>query len=110
MNGHIYHNHYFVGTGYSGFGPGLNNPHYEGADHIGVIPHGRYRIKPIAERKLGGDDVMMLTSVLPNKQINFDCFIRGDNSMHNGAQAIILDQKIRKEIAASRDYALQVIQ
>ena len=108
--GHIYHDHYFIGTGYSGFGSGLNNPHYEGAHYIGVIPRGRYLIKPIAQRNLGENEVMVLTSVLPKKHDNFDCFIRGDNSMHNGAQSIILDHKIRKEIAASRDYALQVIQ
>ena len=44
-SGIMSHNGKPIGTGYSGHGPGLNNPGMQGVGNIGLIPRGVYKIR-----------------------------------------------------------------
>jgi len=105
----LYNNLRFVGTGYSGFGAGLNNPRYEGMPHIGVIPQGRYRIELTPENNQGGRDVIGLKPYRPLKWSNMNCVIRDVDAAQTGALAIVVMHGILGDIAASRDFELLVV-
>jgi hypothetical protein len=53
----------FVGKGYSGFGPGRDNPQMEAMRNIGPIPKGRYTIGAARQHPSKGPEVMSLTPV-----------------------------------------------
>jgi Protein of unknown function (DUF2778) len=107
LNGHP------VAVGYSGKGPGRNNPQLEQARNVGPIPRGHYRIGPAHAHAAKGPVTMNLTPVghLAHHRTAF--LIHGDSRSHPGDASegcIILTPAIRRRIAASGDYVLEVVE
>jgi hypothetical protein len=102
-----------VGTGYSGNGPGLNNPRAQSVPDTGPIPQGYYTIGPFADRPVVGSFAAPLTPAPANEMFGrSDFYIHGDNPALNYTASegcIILARPIREQIAASGDNDLQVV-
>lgn len=102
-----------AGTGYSGHGPGLNNPGAQELRGLGPIPVGRYAIgEPYAHPMLG-PVVMKLDA-----QSGTECFgrslfrIHGDNPRMNHTASdgcVILSRSLRDLITASGVHELVVV-
>lgn len=111
-SGEIYHNASFEGHGYSGRGGGRNNPQAEHIASSGPIPKGHYRIGDAYKHDHLGPVVMNLDPLPGTDTHGRSLFrIHGDNARHDASQGcIILGPSIRKEIAASFDKELEVIE
>jgi hypothetical protein len=110
--GQMLFNGSLVATGYSGHGPGLNNPAMQDDPDIGPIPVGTYTIGPQHFEKGKGPVVMALTPNPFNQMFGRDGFlIHGDNpAMDHSAShgCIILGPGFRKQISGSSDRTLIV--
>lgn len=102
-----------LGTGYSGFGEGKNNPAMENVQDVGPIPRGIYSISDPFDSPDHGPMVMRL---VPMPQINTfgrnGFLIHGDSLEHPGQASkgcIILERSIREQVAAATDRELIVI-
>jgi hypothetical protein len=99
----------FVATGYSGAGPGRNNPAEQAVPNVGPIPQGRYSIGPPFETARQGECVMRLTPAGHDALGRSGFLIHGDNLTHDASTGcIILPREIRDRIAASPDRDLEV--
>ena len=99
-----------VATGYSGTGPGRNNPSAQGTRNVGPIPQGRYRIGAAHDTHTHGPHVMRLTPVRHNAHGRDGFLIHGDNSRHDASTGcIILPPNIRDQISNSGDSDLNVV-
>lgn len=109
-SGVIRHNMIDVGSGYSGFGEGKNNPAMEAVENYGPIPQGRYLIGKAYDHPHLGPCVMNLTPVKGTTAFGRTLFrIHGDNLSHDASHGcIILNHDIREMIAASSDKELWV--
>lgn len=100
-----------IGSGYAGHGVGKDKPEYEAVRNVGPIPSGRYKIGiPYTHPRLG-PLVMNLTPVGHNARGRTDFRIHGDNSRRPGEASegcIVLGPELRRKIAQSRDYDLEV--
>ena len=113
--GELRHNGELVGTGYSGAGraasTGRNNPAMQTSANRGPIPQGQWRIGPAHNRLHKGPTVMALTAVGHNAFGRSGFLIHGDNPTNNASEGcIILGPAIRRQIAASGDPSLSVVQ
>ena len=107
--GDIKHNSVEVGTGYSGFEEGKNNPAMEAVVNVGPIPQGRYTIGKAYDHPHLGPCVMNLTPIKHYALFRTDFRIHGDNMTHNASHGcIILNHDIREMIAANPDKELWV--
>lgn len=99
-----------VGTGYSGFGAGLNNPSKEGVRTVGPIPRGEYEIGPIYDTNGHmGPRVMPLTPMYHDALGRSGFFIHGDNGHGTASHGCIcLDRVARGYIGSSGDKQLFV--
>jgi len=102
----------WIGTGYSGAGPALNNPADEAVVGHGPIPAGAWTIGPAATHAGLGPLAMPLTpsGFDPHGRSGF--FIHGDNAAQNhtgSCGCIVLQRADRQQIAASADTSLEVI-
>lgn len=106
-----------VGDGYSGHGPGLNNPGLEDRRNVGPIPRGDYEIGEqgdhgSAEHPLRAS--MVLTPHAGNNMHGRNNFLmHGDNGDGNQSASegcIILPRDVRDEIGHSSDPCLRVVQ
>lgn len=103
-----------IGSGYSGFGAGKNNPALEYEPNIGPIPKGMYRIGAPQDLEGGphGPFVLPLAPDAANEMHGrFGFLIHGDSISHPGMASrgcIILAGSIREQIAASGDGDLEV--
>lgn len=103
----------FVGIGYSGIGPGLNNPAMEADANVGPIPHGPWEIVRWdlfhAEK---GPIVAVLQPVGHNAHGRSEFLIHGDNPQMNHTAShgcIIAGRIIRDAWKVSGDNSLTVI-
>jgi Protein of unknown function (DUF2778) len=94
-----------IGIGYSGHGPGLNDPAMEAAVGVGPIPAGHWTIEPARAGGRLGPMVMNLDPAPPFKALGRSLFrIHGDNGKgdHSASDGcIILGPVYRKQIAAA---------
>jgi len=107
-----------IGTGYSGCGPGYNNPADQGTDNVGPIPQGAWLIGPSFTHAVAGPVTMRLTPAAGTDPLGRDGFmIHGDTQQHaddptpeNSAShgCIILAKTLRLTIDASADKTLIV--
>lgn len=111
--GQLDHDEDFTGVGYSGHGPGLNNPDQQSVPNIGPIPEGYYDIGAAQVHPRLGPVAMPLT---PHPDVmtfgRSDFFIHGDNPPANHSAShgcIILIRVLRELIANSPDHQLMVI-
>src|SRR5258708_15782730 len=89
-----------VATGYSGTGPGRNNPSAQSTRNVGPIPRGRYSIGPPHDTTTHGPHVMALTPVGHNALARDGFLIHGDNTRHDASpDCIILRPNIRQHIS-----------
>lgn len=104
-----------LGTGYSGFGAGKNNPALEYEQNIGPVPRGRYGIGAPEDPDGGphGPFILPLDPDPSNQMFGRSGFlIHGDSIIRPGTASrgcIILAREIREQIAASGDADLEVV-
>jgi hypothetical protein len=103
----------FIGTGYSGFGPGLDNPDMEAEHNIGPIPRGDWQIVRWDDHHgEKGPQVAVLEPVGHDAHGRSAFLIHGDNpDLNHGAShgCIIASRAIRDALRASGETALRVI-
>ena len=101
-----------VATGYSGFGPGRNNPTAQGIHNVGPIPQGLWVVGTMVDMQHFGPTVMRLTPAPGTNALGRDGFlIHGDSAIHPGYAShgcIILPGPARQKIGLSKDRALEV--
>jgi hypothetical protein len=99
------------GSGYSGTGPGRNNPADQNVQNEGPVPQGYYDIGAPHDTDHHGPYVMALTPRTGTNLFNRSGFlIHGDNRRRDASQGcIILDPRLRHTIWNSNDHVLQVI-
>lgn len=109
--GELAQNGEFVGTGYSGNGPGRNNPDMQAVHNVGPIPEGEYTIGLPYADPARGPCVMRLTPSSDTNEFGRSGFlIHGDNKTHTASEGcIILGPTIRQFIANSGDTVLTVV-
>ena len=112
--GSLTRNGVLVGVGYSGRGPGLNNPELQAVPFVGPIPCGFYTIGSAFTSPVTGPLSMRLTPDSSNQMFDRDNFLtHGDTEAHNhGASegCLIFNFGIRQQIAmTSLDRRLQVV-
>lgn len=101
------------GVGYSGHGPGFDNPSNESVKAVGPIPVGDYIIGPFQDEHpvLGP----CIAPLIPNENNQMfgrsGFFIHGDNQKVNHTASdgcIVLNLTLRQLIRSSNDFQLQV--
>lgn len=93
----------FIAIGYSGNGPGLNNPAMEQVRCVGPLPQGTYTIQPAVVDEVLGPVAMRLEPTESNAMYGrADFFIHGDNAAMNHTASegcIVLALPVRVSIA-----------
>jgi len=113
-SGKMYKDGVFFAQGYSGIGPGLNNPDMQHVRNVGPIPRGNYTIGPSYD-SLHGPCTMELTPVKGTETFGRDCFlIHGDlkakPGKHLASHGCVIHMKPdRLAVAASSDKELEVV-
>ena len=111
--GEILHDDTLVGSGYSGFGEGKNNPAMEAVHNVGPIPQGWYTIGEPVDTKTHGPYVLRLTPASENQMYDRAGFlIHGDSLAHQGAASqgcIVTIPAMRIQIWKSGDHQLTVV-
>lgn len=104
-----------VGDGYSGHGPGVNNPAMEAVRGVGPIPEGLYTMGEIIEEHpdLGAWVIPLVPD--PGNQMfgRDDFFIHGDEVEHPGAEdashgCIVTGRPTRRFMGGDPDRQLRV--
>jgi uncharacterized protein RhaS with RHS repeats len=99
--------------GYSGNGPGLNNPIYMTEPNVGPTPEGQYTIGPQRNSPNTGRGVMDLVPLPGTNALGRRDFQmhgdnrRGDNSASQGC--IVFPPWVRDQIGGSGDNVLRVV-
>jgi hypothetical protein len=103
-----------IGDGYSGNGPGYNNPLSQDHVDVGPIPAGQWTIGSFFDDPGGkGPMVCHLTACKGTETFGRTWFmIHGDNTQANHSASegcIVLSRPLRQQIAGSGDSSLEVI-
>ena len=102
-----------MAVGYSGFGPGKNNPTEENVQNVGPIPEGWYDIEPPTNSPIHGPFALPLLPDAGNAMFARSGFlIHGDSIERPGAASegcIIQPKFARVAIWESGDHRLQVV-
>lgn len=111
--GFVFHDGSKIGEGYSGHGPGIDNPTMENVSDVGPLPCGWYTIGPAYRDPEKGPLVMRLMPDGTNEMFGRGGFlIHGDSIAHPGCASegcIIMNADLRGQIANSPDRRLQVV-
>jgi hypothetical protein len=103
-----------VAIGYSGFGPGKNNPADEAIRNVGPIPRGEYAIGAMqATSAAHGPDIMPLTPVGHDALGRSGFLMHGDSIANPGTASegcIIMPHNVRLQVANSGDSVLDVVE
>ena len=112
--GSLHLNDILVGTGYAGFGEGVNNPSDQSVPDVGPIPQGFYTIGAAFTHPQAGPLAMRLEPEPGTNVFGRDGFLmHGDTaSMDHTAShgCIIMDHTTRATVAVSDDRRLQVVE
>ena len=112
--GDLSHDGKIVGSGYAGFGEGVNNPADQAIPDVGPIPRGFYTIGPAFTHPAAGPMTMRLTP-----QPGTDTFGRSGFLMHGDTASmdhtashgcIIQNRSVRATVAVSDDRTLEVVE
>jgi Protein of unknown function (DUF2778) len=99
------------GQGYSGYGPGRNNPAMEAIANTGPIPKGRYKIGPSYDDEHLGPCVMHLDPIGHDALGRSEFRIHGNNKTNDASHGcIILGPDLRHVISHSEDRELLVVE
>lgn len=112
--GAILHDAVLKGNGYSGHGPGKNNPAMESESDVGPIPSGRYSIAELIDRDpVCGEYVLVLMPAPANQMFGRSGFRWHGDSIESPGQAshgcIVSSRALRVEVWESSDHDLQII-
>jgi hypothetical protein len=112
--GKLWINNVLQGMGYSGHGPGLNNPAQENVKGVGPLPRGLWRLGAWSDHPHLGPIVSALKPIkLTASYGRSDFFIHGDNALmnHTGSDGcIVLSRALRQALRASGETQLTVIE
>lgn len=112
LRGHAAHDGELIGIGYSGFGPGKNNPDMEAKPNVGPIPRGEWKIVRWDDHHADkGPQVAVLEPVGHDAHGRSAFLIHGDSAEHPGQAShgcIIMDRNIRDKWRASGDTKIVV--
>jgi hypothetical protein len=107
LRGQILNSGEFIGTGYSGHGPGKNNPDDEAIPKVGPIPRGKWKIVRWDDHHGElGPQVAVLEPVGHDAHGRTLFRIHGDSSVHPGEASdgcIVASRLIRDQWRASGD-------
>jgi hypothetical protein len=110
QTGALLHDDAVVATGYSGAGPGKNNPADEAIPNVGPIPRGAYIIGTPKDSPHMGPEALPLTPDGHDALGRSGFFMHGDNEAHTASTGcIIMPRQVRDQVAASPDRALEVV-
>jgi hypothetical protein len=113
IDGKVYHDGTFLGTGYAGKGPGKNNPAMEDTRDVGPLPRGFYEIGDPVHDPVTGEYTLPLTPDPGNQMFGRSEFKwHGDNPAHIGQSSdgcIVSMLTLRITVHESADRRLQVI-
>jgi len=110
-----------VATGYSGHGPGVNNPDMQNIKNVGPIPEGTYKIGPQQTNVTNSgtpNQTTLPASMRLTPDLEMDTFgragflIHGDNKAHNQSASKgcpVFDRPTRDKIGSSGDNVLEVV-
>lgn len=111
-SGHITIRSTLIGTGYSGFGPGLDNPDMESVPSVGPIPRGGWKIERWDDHHgEKGPQVAALSPVGHNAHGRSAFLIHGphaDDHQDSSNGCIIAGRTIRNALRASGETTLEV--
>jgi hypothetical protein len=114
-SGVLSHNGQQVGTGYSGHGPGVNNPALQSEPDVGPIPQGHWTISDAVDSPTLGPVAMPLMPNIGTETFGRGgFFIHGDSIEFAGLEeashgCIILPRSTRVEISSDWDKDLEVV-
>ena len=112
QSGIITHNDEYMGVGYSGYPPNVNNPKAQGIIDSGPIPKGTYTITFIGNTDTHGPFVLGLIPAKANVMFGRSGFLmHSDSIMHPGFASkgcIICLTSLRQLIWLSKDIVLIV--
>lgn len=101
-----------VGTGYSGFGSGKNNPAYQSVPDVGPCPEGFYNIEAPVDTESHGPYVLRLEPFAENNMFGRDGFLmHGDSKEHPGEAShgcLIFPRMVRELVWNSGDHQIEV--
>jgi len=103
-----------VATGYSGAGPGKNNPEMEGVHDVGPIPRGDWTIVgPPVNTAEHGPYVLTLTPSVDTPTFGRDGFLlHGDSKESPGCAShgcVVMPKSAREQVWKSGDRDLEVV-
>jgi len=111
--GELAHNGLYVGTGYSGHPPHVNDPSAQNIPNFGPIPVGEYTLGPPFTHPICGPMAMRLSPEPQNEMFSRSGFLCHGDSIHAPGTAsdgcIIMSRPIRQQMADSDDNDLTVI-
>lgn len=112
--GAILHDGVLKGNGYSGQGPGKNNPAMQSEPQVGPIPCGHYSITELIDRdSVCGEYVLVLVPDPANRMFGRSRFRWHGDSVESPGQAshgcIVSSRALRIEAWESADHELQII-
>ena len=111
--GQLSHNGQEVATGYSGAGPGRNNPALQSSQGQGPIPQGRYDVGGAHQGAHTGPATLNLDPQAGTQTFGRDLFrVHGDSIAHPGTASegcIIVPRAARQQMANSPDRTLTVV-
>jgi hypothetical protein len=112
-NGELMYKGALVGTGYAGFGEGMNNPNDQAIPNVGPIPAGLYTIGPAFTHPAAGPITMRLTPQDGTNTLGRDGFLmHGDTASQDHTAShgcIVMPRTVRAAVAVSNDRTLNVI-
>jgi hypothetical protein len=113
LTGNLFDDTYnLIGTGYSGFGQGKNDPNSDDLPEIGPIPRGGYIIKAPMNTVEHGPFAIGLVPVPENDMHGRSGFLMHGDSITNPGLAskgcIIMPRAVREKVWASGDRLLHV--
>jgi hypothetical protein len=100
-------------TGYSGHGPGKNNPAMQDVVMVGPIPVGWYTIGRLFDSELCGPLCLQLIPAPKNEMFGRSGFlVHGDSRAHEGGASegcIVIDRLTRMAMSFDSDKTLEVV-
>lgn len=113
-SGDLLHDDRYVGTGYSGYGEGRDNPDFQRVKEMGPIPEGLWRIGDPFDSPTHGPFAMPLVPQHGTDTFGRSGFlIHGDNAHYPGSASlgcVILPRALREVIWTSGDHTLVVLE
>lgn len=101
-----------IGVGYSGAENHKNDPDAQSLHDRGPIPHGKWTVSQAYAHPTKGPIAMTLTPIRHGALGRSDFMIHGDSASHPGHASngcIVLDGRIRREVASCGVHVLEVI-